>query len=253
MGIEPGLGDPFAEREPLLDNIHLAVRTALEAVADRYTSWLETALERCREEPRGQPAPRVLYLNKELTAGLRPVLTGHRIEPPRQSQSPAIPVASFPGGSRPFDVIVRDQALRALSVGELKWSYDSSRDKIFEQVWDWVKIGCLLAERPDIESGWIVTGAAAEAWGKSECSDLFEGCELAPEEVWQRDLYAPGANKGHTVGEDLELGARGVRPSRVPRRIRTVAVAEVPIETQAGRWLLRTAAVFPRGGWARLS
>ncbi|HEY6762751.1 MAG TPA: hypothetical protein VI318_24835 [Baekduia sp.] len=90
---------------------------------------------------------------------------------------------------------------------ECKWSAGDRRDKIFECAWDAVKLA--LATRAPGVQGWLVTGAPASSWARSETADLFATGRISSVELWGRALRSPGANGGKTVGEDCELGGRG--------------------------------------------
>jgi hypothetical protein len=111
------------------------------------------------------------------------------------------PLRGFQGVG-PFDLAIGGNPPPFLA--ELKWSTDLKRDKIFEAAWDAIKLALARLEH-GVSEAWLITGASAEAWDQSECSDLFEVGEVDVLELWARPLCAPGPNGGLTVGQDLEL------------------------------------------------
>lgn len=114
-------------------------------------------------------------------------------------------------GVGPVDIAVSEPPVLL----ELKWSYDEQRSKIFESLWDAIKLALLAIEHQRF--GYVATGASKAAWKASECADLFEEGSIRPREMWDRPLSPPGPNNGATVGEDLIRGSpTGSRPLAAP-------------------------------------
>jgi len=131
---------------------------------------------------------------------------------------------------------------------ECKWSADGRRDKIFEGAWDAVKLS--LATREPGVRGWLVTGAPASSWAKSETADLFATGTISSRELWARALQSPGPNGGRTVGEDCELGGRG---NMFTHAHAGLVISAVSVTRAADFWEIRAARVHGRGDLVRFA
>jgi hypothetical protein len=109
-------------------------------------------------------------------------------------------------GVGPVDIVVR-AAPNEPPIGliECKLSHDGRRDKIYEGVWDAIKLALAIEALP-AASGYLVTGAPQDAWATSETADLFEEGSLGTVSLLARPLTPHGPNGGATVGEDLLAG-----------------------------------------------
>jgi hypothetical protein len=154
----------------------------------------------------------------------------------------------FPGVG-PVDLCVVDPPMLL----ELKWSYDETRSKIFESLWDAVKLALLCGEPPaqlhphfkGTPAGYVVTSASTAAWRACECAELFEDGRVDPREMWSRPLVPPGPNGGGTIGEDLILGSpSSSRPLAAPARLLVRGVTAISI---GDGYELRTARVSAQG------
>jgi hypothetical protein len=177
-------------------------------------------------------------LSREFAEALRRRRLGTVVERRR------IAVADFPRVGD-VDIVIYAEEGAPVAVSELKWS-TGPRDKIFEAAWDAVKLA-LLAEQHGVGNAWLVTGASAAAWGQTECADLFGDVEVDVHELWDRPLSALGPNGGRTVGDDLEIGGRGIMFVRAPERLSVRQLHSIPVDTVSGRWLLRASAVRCEG------
>ena len=122
---------------------------------------------------------------------------------------------------------------------ELKWSYNERRSKIFESVWDAIKLVLLASEYGC--TGYVATGASTDAWSRSESRDLFYVALADPRALWALPLVPRGPNGGHSVGEDLILGSPShSRPVNAPRRMTLTPLAPIAVR---GGYEVRTARV----------
>jgi hypothetical protein len=112
-------------------------------------------------------------------------------------------------GVGPVDVVVNASTNGSpIGMVECKRSQDPKRDKIYEALWDAIKLA-LAIEAALNAAAYIVTGASGAAWKSTESSDLFETGRLSTTELWNRPLIPPGPHGGHTFGEDLLAGGYG--------------------------------------------
>ena len=71
-----------------------------------------------------------------------------------------------------FDLLVDRAPGGAVAwLGEVKWSY-TARSKIFEALWDAVKL-CLAAVEHGATRCWLITGAPRSQWKSAESRELF--------------------------------------------------------------------------------
>jgi hypothetical protein len=154
----------------------------------------------------------------------------------RQPTSITLRSPTFPGAG-PVDVVLARPRL----LMELKWSYNP-RDKIFESVWDAVKLS-LLGPAGGYRDLYIACGAANTAWEQTETRDLFRSGSVRPRDLWARELAPPGPNGGRTVGDDLVAGARGNRPLAMHESLTLTLIAEAGFRDCA----LRIVRVSPDG------
>lgn len=144
----------------------------------------------------------------------------------RVGQEPAgrtYPTKHFPGvGS--VDLVVPEP----FALIELKWSYQAP-GKLFECVWDAVKLGVLATEQ-DKAAMYIVAGASEQEWARSETSILFDGGRVDLRELWHQELVpAQGHKDAVTIGEYLVFGAWGNEPRRAPHSVSSEAMADLPV------------------------
>ncbi|MEI7559766.1 MAG: hypothetical protein WCJ63_04170 [Actinomycetes bacterium] len=142
-----------------------------------------------------------------------------------------------------------------LVLGELKHSTAiRSAGLMFEQAWDAVKLALARVEQADVARGYIICGGYGPVWaGHTSCADLFEDSLIDPVELWQRpisdEMPAPAGPDGWiTVGADLEAGGPG-RIACAPEYlgITHIATKEMKLPKHKEPWLLKCAAVEPRG------
>lgn len=126
-------------------------------------------------------------------------------------------------------------------LAELKWSYGSP-DKIFEAAWDAVKLA-LAREQLGLEAAWLITGAPVTSWTATECADLFTDGDVRVRDLWDRAMKPRGPNSGSTVGDDCEIGGRGLMFSKAPETLRVRLVAQEQIVRMNEVWQLRAADV----------
>lgn len=149
----------------------------------------------------------------------------------------------FPGIGA-VDIVVSDPPILL----ELKWSYDESRSKIFEGVWDAIKLALLAGANQ--HWAYLATGASYVAWGESECADLFEKEFVRPRELWDRPLIPPGPNNGTTVGEDLVRGSpSSSRPLAAPERLWIRPIDRIGVRGGYEVRVVRVAADGPIRPW----
>lgn len=158
--------------------------------------------------------------------------------------------ASMPRGHEHFtglgsiDVVLDDPPI----LMELKWSYDEQRSKIFESVWDAVKLSLLAGDTG--KHGYIATGASHTAWASCESADLFETGVIDPQEIWGRPLDPAGPNYGRTVGEDVILGSKSRgRPLKSPGQLEMTAVVRLPYRDDYELRVARVAGAGPLTDW----
>jgi hypothetical protein len=210
--------DPAAADSVLRDALHDAV-AELEQHAAPLASLREEALRTALFEALSRRLP------------------GH-VRKERDLRSPAFRGA---GGS---DVLVDCVPERRVAwLAETKWSY-TDPPKVFEAVWDAIKL-CLQIRDRGVARGWVIVGASDAAWGIAEGSELFTPGSTDTLVLWKQPLTPPRSpNYGKTVGEDLVIGGNGNRPTAVPRRIHSEAVATIPLDGDE-RWTVRAVAVTP--------
>jgi len=147
-----------------------------------------------------------------------------------------------------FDLLVdRSEGGPIHCLAEVKWSY-TRRSKIFEAVWDAVKL-CLAAREHRAARCWLITGAPDSQWASAECRELFESGVLSFHDLWKHPLVPAGPNGGVTVGEDLLAGGRGNRFISAPSAFAITRVGREPLRPATERWSLRAVAVQAAGGW----
>jgi hypothetical protein len=157
--------------------------------------------------------------------------------------SQTLRTADFPGLG-PVDVIVNEPRVLI----ELRWSY-LMPDKVFESVWDAVKLA-LLGQRHGYDALCVATGASLAAWSASESADLFGTGEINTADMWRRPLLPPRwPNWGKTIGEDLVIGGRGNQPRRAPARIVVHHLVSVPVAADYEIRVVRVAAPGPLVDW----
>lgn len=162
---------------------------------------------------------------KDLSATIAETLRA--LAPSEVVERRSVKLDHFPnvGGA---DVTLYDAAGNVWCLAELKWSV-GSRDKIFEAAWDAVKLA-LAREQHQLASGWLVTGASEASWAATECADLFRDGEVDVRELWDRPLIPPGPNGGMTVGDDLEIGARGLMFEAAPTQLTVRSIVAQPMK-----------------------
>jgi hypothetical protein len=164
-----------------------------------------------------------------------------RVEPERK-----LVLKSFQGVGG-FDILVRDEpGGHPRAVAELKWSY-TKRSKVFEALWDAVKLA-MAQDEYGIVRGWLIVGAPVEAWEVAECRELFDPGVCGFRRMWEQRLAPPGSNGGETVGEDLLAGGHGNTFTRTPEEFRVERIAEVTLPGQPS-WSVRAVAIHPGGSW----
>ena len=147
-----------------------------------------------------------------------------------------------------FDVLVDRVPERSVAwLAEVKWSY-TPRSKIFEAVWDAVKL-CLAADGYGVSRCWLITGAPSTQWANTEALALFTGGTVGFRELWTEPLIPPGPNGGKTSGEDLLAGGRGNRFTRAPGAFSVQSVAREDLRSGREDWSIRAVAVHAAGGW----
>jgi hypothetical protein len=148
-------------------------------------------------------------------------------------------------GLGPVDVVIIDPAILI----ELKWSYEEKRSKIFESVWDAIKLSILGIDRESLT--YIATGASLTAWDSCESADLFEAGLIDPQEIWKRPLIPSGPNSGTSVGQDLMLGSpSGGRPKACARQLAITPVARVAYRDDYELRVARVIGNGPMTTWA---
>jgi hypothetical protein len=146
-----------------------------------------------------------------------------------------------------FDILVRDRpGGHPSAVAELKWSY-TTRSKVFEALWDAVKVATAQAEY-GIPRGWLIVGASDATWEGAECRELFDPGVCGFRRMWDQRLSPTGSNGGTTVAEDLLAGGRGNRFTRAPEKFRVDRVATVALPGRPS-WSVRAVAIEPAGSW----
>jgi hypothetical protein len=167
--------------------------------------------------------------------------------PGRVRKEHALTLAAFRGVGG-FDILVDRWPQGAVAwLGEVKWSY-TTRTKIFEAVWDAVKL-CLGAAEHGAARCWLVTGAPNAQWRAAECRELFGAGTVSFESLWNQVLDPTGPNGGKTVGEDLLAGGRGNRFTRAPEAFTIDEVGRQDLRPGGENWSLRAVAVSAAGDW----
>lgn len=211
-------------------------------VADGHLrAALTTARETIEEDAR-----RLVDLREEdLRRAIFSVLWGRLPRLVRKEETLALEAFRGVGG---FDLLVGRSPGGAVAwLGEVKWSY-TKRTKIFEAIWDGVKL-CLAAAEYGAARCWLITGAPNSQWRSAECRELFLAGTVPFETLWNQELDPPGPNGGKSVGADLLAGGRGNRFTRAPRRFAIEAVAEHDLRPDREDWSIRAVAVTAEGGW----
>jgi hypothetical protein len=126
-------------------------------------------------------------------------------------------------------------------LAELKWSYGTP-DKIFEAAWDAVKLA-LAREQLGLKATWLITGAAVTSWTATECADLFTDGDVRVRDLWDRAIKPRSPNQGSTIGDDCEIGGRGLMFSHAPEAVRVRLIAQEQIVRTDEVWELRAADV----------
>lgn len=123
-------------------------------------------------------------------------------------------------GVGPVDVVVK-ASTSGLPIGmlECKWSQDPKRDKIYETLWDAIKLA-LAIEPAQNAAAYIVTGASGAVWQSTESSDIFETGQVSTTDLWNRPLIPPGPHGGTTFGQDLLDGGYGNKFEWAPAQLR---------------------------------
>jgi len=140
-------------------------------------------------------------------------------------------LAGWPEPTAPVDIAVRGRiAGRQRAVVECSvWDEDEHRRRA-------VRSACLVAAatRGGVLDGYLVAAAPAEAWdGAGAGVAVFDDGERATLPLLREAGVERVAREG---------------PARVPGRLRSVAVASVPIDRRGRGWGLRAARVAPAGG-----
>lgn len=153
-----------------------------------------------------------------------------------------------------FDLTLEHESC-GLVLGETKYSTAiRSAGLMFEQAWDAVKLALARAEKTDAVRGYLICGGYGPVWAShTSCADLFEDGLIDPVELWQRPISwqlprPTGPNGFDTVGADLEAGGPG-RIWCAPENLQITQVAdrEMKFPKHPEPWLLKCAAVEPRG------
>jgi hypothetical protein len=131
--------------------------------------------------------------------------------------------------------------------GEVKWSFPA-RSKIFEAVWDAVKL-CLAAAEHGASRCWLITGAPDAQWSVAESRALFATGTVSFDRLWNEALVPAGPNGGETVGADLLAGGRGNRFTRAPRAFVVEEISAQELRPGGEAWSVRAVAISPTGGW----
>lgn len=143
------------------------------------------------------------------------------------------------------DIVVMDPPILI----ELKWSYEEKRSKIFESVWDAIKLSILAVDRESL--AYIATGASLAAWDSCESADLFEAGLIDPQEIWERPLIPSGPNSGTSIGQDLVLGSpSGGRPKACAKQLAITPVARVAYRDDYELRVARVVGDGPMTTWA---
>lgn len=149
-------------------------------------------------------------------------------------------------GVGPVDIVVHAPGERGI-VGliECKWSVDPSRDKIYEGAWDAIKLA-LATLTLHTAHGFLVTAAAADAWERTDVSDLFATGTVSARALWDRALDPPGLERTTTVGASCEAGGRGNMFSHAPEQLEIKLLTEAPIS--GTDWIIKASRVaIPEG------
>lgn len=216
--------------------------TDLGEAADEYLrAALSAAAGVVERDPRPLSGVREEDLRTPLHAGLADALPG-RV---RKEQTLELKAFRGVGG---FDLLVdRSGGGPVCCLAEVKWSY-TGRSKIFEAVWDAVKL-CLAAREHGATRCWLITGAPNSQWASAECRELFDSGVLSFQDLWKRPLVPAGPNGGATVGEDLLAGGRGNRFISAPSAFAMTEVGREPLRPATERWSVRAVAVQAADGW----
>lgn len=182
---------------------------------------------------------------EDLRQGIYDELIDHR--PGLVRKEKRLPLRSFQGVGG-FDLMVNNQSGGTPSLlAEVKWSY-VSRPKIFEAVWDAVKL-CLAESELGVSRCYLITGAPDDQWIEAESKELFESGTLSFMDLWNQSLRPPGPNGGQTVGEDLLFGGRGNRFTKAPKEVLVEEICEVNLRPESERWSVKVVAVRPGDVW----
>jgi hypothetical protein len=77
----------------------------------------------------------------------------------------------------------------------------------------------------------------------TECGDLFADGDVVVRDLWDRAIKPRSPNHGLTVGDDCEIGGRGLMFSKAPETLRVRLVAQEQIVRMNEVWQLRAADV----------
>ena len=183
--------------------------------------------------------PLVDVREEDLRAGLCLALAKDLPGHVRREQ--ALELAAFRGVG-PFDVLVdRSPGRPVVWLAEIKWSY-TTRSKIFEAVWDAVKL-CVAARSYGTRRSWLITGAPNQQWGTAEARQLFADGTISFRELWEEPLVPPGPNGGKTCGEDALAGGRGNRFTCTPSAFAVKTVAREDLRVGGENWSIRAVAL----------
>lgn len=206
---------------------------------------LGRALDEAAARLSGGSKPLKELREEELRQALRTSLQDRLPVPLTAADPRSIKLSRFQGVG-PFDLSVLDEMERPIALAELKWSTSLPRDKIYEAAWDAIKLALAINEHsPD--RAWLITGAPATAWSRSEAADLFAEGLVDVAELWRRPLDLKGPNGGRTVGEDCELGGRGNMFEQAPARLRVTRLASARLAGSEEEWFLQAVRVVGEG------
>jgi len=142
----------------------------------------------------------------------------------------------------PDVVIARAGQAGYLGFAECKWCRE---DKIYETLWDLLKLAVALA-RTHAEHAYLIVGAPAEPWGRGGLC-----AELIADGAWTaRELF-----EHYRRAWQWLLKATRACPDRVPAAIETALLAAVPMHlADAPDWELRAVRIgVPGDEWVALA
>jgi hypothetical protein len=208
-------------------------------------SHLRAALAEVVAAIEGDPRPLADMREENLRGALQRSLSSQLPGHVRKEQTLDLPAFRGVGG---FDILVDRAPGGAVGwLGEVKWAY-TTRSKIFEAVWDAVKL-CLAADVHGASRCWLITGAPNHQWAATETRQLFIDGTANFRELWTKPLVPPGSNGGKTIGEDLLAGGRGNRFTRAPSAFTVQTVAVEELRSGSEEWAIHAVAVRAAGEW----